>query len=90
MHAFKINTNSINENISSPFLPHPLIYVPKKTNSVYLMNDDYTLVPMITSAVKLRWTTWNYVLRTSQKLCGEKFTLASPDTGPLPECFEEL
>lgn len=54
------------------------------------MNDDDTLVPMITSAVKLRWTTWNYVLRASQKLCGEKFTLASPDTGPLPECFEEL
>lgn len=56
MHAFKMNTNT-NENtvmlaiLATSNTSHS---VPKKTNSVYIMNDDDTLVPMITSAVKLR------------------------------------
>lgn len=63
MHAFKMNTNT-NENkvmlaiLATSNTSHS---VPKKTNSVYIMNDDDTLVPMITSAVKLRWTFWKIV-----------------------------
>lgn len=47
MHAFKMNTNT-NENtvmlaiLATSNTSHS---VPKKTNSVYIMNDDDTLVP---------------------------------------------
>lgn len=63
MHAFKMNTNT-NENtvmlaiLATSNTSHS---VPKKTNSVYIMNDDDTLVPKITSAVKIRWPFWNIV-----------------------------
>lgn len=63
MHAFKMNTNTNETKVMLAILAtsNTSHSVPKKTNSVYIMNDDDTLVPMITSAVKLRWTFWNIV-----------------------------
>lgn len=60
-HAFKVNTNMFtNENICSSFLPHPTpLIVFRRKQTVCISNDDDTLVPMITSSVKLRWTSWN-------------------------------
>lgn len=55
--------NIINENISLLFLLYFFIYVFKKINSVYFMNDDDIFVFMIIFVVKLRWMIWNYVLR---------------------------